>query len=130
MRDLLKHIRLVHAESPNFNIQCDCHRTFVNFHTFRNHIYSHHYQHSKEKPQHLTTGQCHESSPLLETDTESNADGELDLEDPALLISNDDHASTIQRAAALWILKVRECHRIPQSVIESIIKDIESLYQV
>ena len=51
LKDLLKHIRLQHADSPRFNIQCGlngCSRTFKNFHTFRNHGYSHH--HSVEKP--------------------------------------------------------------------------------
>ena len=44
--------------------------------------------------------------------------------------SDSHYFSTIQRAAALWILKVRDTHRIPQSVMESIIKDTDSLYEV
>ena len=42
---LLKHIRLAHADRPDFNLQCNiqgCKRTFKRFTTFRNHIYQHH----------------------------------------------------------------------------------------
>ena len=42
---LLKHIRLAHADRPDFNLQCNlqgCRRTFKRFTTFRNHIYQHH----------------------------------------------------------------------------------------
>ncbi len=41
----LKHIRIAHADSPNFWIQCDlqnCNRTYRKFTTYRNHIYSYH----------------------------------------------------------------------------------------
>lgn len=36
----------------------------------------------------------------------------------------------LQIAAATWILKTRECHRIPLSVMNSIIFDVQSLYDV
>lgn len=42
---LLKHIRLVHADRPDFNLQCNlqgCKRTFKQFSTYRNHIYQRH----------------------------------------------------------------------------------------
>lgn len=41
---LLKHIRLIHADKPNFHLQCNlqgCKRTFKQFSTYRNHIYQH-----------------------------------------------------------------------------------------
>ena len=41
---LLKHIRLAHADRPDFSLQCNlqgCRRTFKRFTTFRNHIYQH-----------------------------------------------------------------------------------------
>ena len=38
--------------------------------------------------------------------------------------------ATLQKAAATWILKTRESHCIPISVMESIIQDVQSLYEV
>ena len=45
LTQLLSHIRLSHADSPDFLIQCNlqgCKRTFRNFTVYRNHIYSYH----------------------------------------------------------------------------------------
>lgn len=36
----------------------------------------------------------------------------------------------IQRAAATWILKTRESHRIPLSVMDSMIQDVQSLFDI
>lgn len=38
--------------------------------------------------------------------------------------------SQVQITAAMWILKTRECHRIPICVMDSMISDIQSLYKV
>ena len=112
----------------------------MNFHSFRNHVYS---RHSKDdQPMQDPEGQSlvDDISPPSPDPTPpaplapSNLSplGQVDdtddgIQDP---LSSESHFSTIQKAAALWILKIRETHRIPQSVMESIIKDIESLYQV
>ena len=42
---LMTHIRVMHADDPNFMIQCDrqgCKRTFRKFAVYRNHIYAFH----------------------------------------------------------------------------------------
>ena len=36
----------------------------------------------------------------------------------------------VENTAAMWILKTRECHQIPISVMQSVINDVESLYAV
>lgn len=36
----------------------------------------------------------------------------------------------LQKAAATWILKTHELHRIPLSVMDSIIQDVQSLYAI
>lgn len=36
----------------------------------------------------------------------------------------------IKRAAATWILKTRESHRIPISVMDSMIQDVQSLFDI
>ena len=41
----LSHLRLIHASEAGFQISCGlqgCQRTFNNFHTYRNHVYSMH----------------------------------------------------------------------------------------
>lgn len=41
----MTHLKLIHSNEHNFNIRCNlqgCQRTFVNFHTYRNHVYSMH----------------------------------------------------------------------------------------
>lgn len=40
------------------------------------------------------------------------------------------NVNTLQRAAALWILKTREVNRIPYSTMERIISDLQSLLHV
>ena len=40
------------------------------------------------------------------------------------------HMEDIQRTSAIWILKIRECNKLTQVTTESIIKDVDSLYQV
>ena len=41
-----------------------------------------------------------------------------------------DTVMMIQRAVALWILKSRELHKIPVSVMDGIAKDLQSLFDV
>ena len=44
-KDYLKHVRLFHSHQPIFHITCgisECQRMFVNFYTFRKHVFDHH----------------------------------------------------------------------------------------
>ena len=41
----MTHLRMIHSHEAGFHIQCGlqgCKRTFKNFHTYRNHVYSLH----------------------------------------------------------------------------------------
>ena len=38
--------------------------------------------------------------------------------------------TVLKRTAAMWILKVKERHKLPTSVMEGLIEDISSLFQV
>jgi hypothetical protein len=44
--------------------------------------------------------------------------------------SSDISEADLQHAVAGWILKIKEGHRIPQAVMESIISDVQSLHKV
>ena len=41
-----------------------------------------------------------------------------------------DSMVAIQKAAAIFLSKVQESHKLPQSTMENIIKEIQSLYEV
>ena len=67
---LLRHIRITHADSDNFCIQCTlqgCCRTFRSFLSYRTHIYRHH-RHS------LTQDPCQEE-PTVEQEVEETTTG-------------------------------------------------------
>ena len=58
---LLRHIRIIHADTASFNIQCNlqgCSRTFKNFKTYQTHIHTYHDTTSLE----LTSEQCGEET--------------------------------------------------------------------
>lgn len=133
LTNLLSHIRLLHADAPNFAIDCNfqgCRRNFKKFHSFRNHVYAFHSTSGKQLQQ---TPIDHQDDILhcdLDVDSDDNEQG---FENEPLCVGTPsfaDFTELIQRAAATWILKVRECHRLPQSTLESIVKDLESFYQV
>ena len=182
LTQLLKHIRLVHADEPGFNLQCGiqgCSRTFRKYQTFRNHVYAihgtctgtPHVQGDKETT--LTTEQNegeddvyvqgvqydHDASQDDVTDDASQDDvtddasqddvtddasqddvtddaSQDDVTDDASQDVTDDASQddvtddALQRAAALFILKTRENHRIPLSIMDSIIGDVSSLYKL
>ena len=128
LTQLLKHIRLVHADEPGFNLQCgiqDCSRTFRKYQTFRNHVYAIH-------------GTCI-GTPHVQGDKETTEQNEgeddvyVDLQGVEYdhgTLHDDFTDDALQRAAALFILKTRENHRIPLSIMDSIIGDVSSLYKL
>ena len=121
---LLTHIRLVHADQPNFQIQCNmqgCSRTFRKFTVYRNHLYQFHDTQTLECTT-ITETEDDDSSPLIE-DT-----GEGELISTEIKSSSGISCKSLQTAAARWILKTSECHKIPQSVMDGIITDLDSLF--
>ena len=45
LKQLISHIRLLHSDEPNFQIQCNlqgCKKTFKKFNVYRNHVYAFH----------------------------------------------------------------------------------------
>ena len=142
MTKLLHHIRLFHAEEPNFSITCSlqgCQKQFKNYYTFRNHLYAFHSHHSGSF---TSLSSPNDPTDPYESDNNDQMDGhgndfeesDSDDQDESNSISNYSSsavsAQSIQKAAATWILKVREKHLLPQSTIETIIQDIDTLYEV
>ena len=131
LSELLTHIRIAHADQPGFMIQCNlegCQRTFKKFSVFRNHVYALHNTGALDSSQsgEVQGEEAEDSLPHEQQDT-----GEENWQPDASASSQFKVSEeAIQRAAGTWILKTRESHRIPQSVMEEIISDVHSLYQV
>ena len=149
---LLTHIRVTHSNEADFSIRCNlqgCQRTFKNFNTFRNHIYNFHDStevNATEVHQYNTVDEdLDDCVDIEDCDIQSSSGNQNNVlsyqvlakqikciaiatDTPLQLssISKDD----IQRAAAMWILKTRELHRIPQSVMDVMIADIQGLFQL
>lgn len=120
---LLSHIRLTHAFEPGFIVQCHlqgCKRTFRNFSTFRNHLYNFHKG---------VESVVDDATAPINMDSDTNESGNEDNEDNMPNESNAVSEHILQRAAALWILKTKETHRIPQSVMDDMLLDLGSLFQ-
>ena len=136
---LLSHIKSVHACEPGFTVQCDlqrCKRTFKIFSTFRNHVYNFHdlvaaapYTNSnvEDMDQEVITPIA-VASGNMDSDT-SLRDNDLDQEDGTPNADCVISEEILQRSAALWILKTRDPHRIPQSVMDGMVSDLGSLFQ-
>ena len=124
MTRFLNHVRLYHADSPNFTIGCNlqgCIRSFINFYTYRNHIYAIHGGMDlilEENPGNTISADSQDLDTVEEPPP------------PPPPFFPEDDLSCIQRAAATWILKVRETNLLPQSTMQSIIQDTESMYMV
>lgn len=140
----LTHLRMFHANEAGFHIQCGlqgCSRTFRNFHTYRNHVYSIH-DVSLITTDHVVdegstssdndvdaVDACPETVPHTNSVTCKFYHNNNFLGMLMLIYCVDDFAA-IERAVALWILKIREVHRIPLSVMDKIVSDTQSLFQI
>ena len=116
LKYLLKHIRQVHAHKPGFQIVCglsSCPKRFGNFEVFRNHVYDFHTNHETVVPQ---------------TSSLSNEE-ELCNESPENENSYEECSHSKKIRVATWILKVQETYKLPQSTMESILKDTTGLIQ-
>lgn len=113
---LLQHIRQVHAYLPGFQISCGlsgCQRTFKSFAVYRNHVYGFHGEFE---------------SIIMQSTTGITEDEQMDLSENVSTVNSVDNDRR-RRAAATWILKVQEQHKIPQSTMEEILKDVSGFVQ-
>ena len=126
--ELLRHIRLLHAGDSSITFQCNlqgCRRTFGTFNVYRNHIYNFHDVGMMDQ-----SSSC-DGSPLDLADNESDSDSgdsDSDSSDGPTVEQQLKPEYMIQRAAAISMLKNRELHRIPLSVMDEIVSDNQSLF--
>jgi len=127
LADIICRVRLIHADRA-FSVRCrGCGRNklYKNFYTWRDHMYSHH---CESEPQKQPVPGPSESVVLDPEDTFS--DKELAFEPEASPTPDDFGCAYLQHAAATFILKVQETHQLPQTTMDIILKEIDSLYQV
>ena len=128
LSEFLRHVRLSHADKPNFHLQCNlqrCSRTYTSFESYRNHIYNYH-DTSIIVADHDCLVNLEETSASTLLDSTSTSDDRN--------ASEEDSAETgivdMQKASAVWILKTRELHQLPLSVMDAVMVDIQSLYDI
>jgi hypothetical protein len=131
VQNLLSHIRLHHANEPHFIIQCSlqgCSRSFKKFETYRNHVYKFHsgsiFSDNSIDYRGVDDNHLHLSQSNDETCAES-FEVSFDQDDQGSSIN---YTASLQRAAAIVLLKNRENHRLPLSVMDSIVTDFQSLF--
>ena len=139
LSNLLRHVRLMHFGAPGFTtMKCNlegCHRTFRKYAVFRNHIYNYHSKKLEDTARvdtlnpvaFCSTPETSHVDPTLGSEDEPAEMDDLDS-DFAEPISHKTPAISMQRAAAIWVLKTQEVRRLPQSTTEGIIQDVGALY--
>ena len=123
---VLRHLRQVHSFRPNFHVVCglgpekNCPANYTNFESFRSHIYS---KHREELLLSTSSSPSSSHSPRVETTLEACGVLEEDRNVTNPLVFLEDFSESIEeelqedqttRAAALFILKTMEVHRISQ----------------
>ena len=117
---------IIHACCPGFKISCSvsscCSRSFASFKSLCNHVYFHHggdnftrEDVSRRDPPFVDE---EVKDPTIDDGNEYGDEVEVDREP---------RNADVQRTAAVAILKIRENHRLPQSVICNITDEIQGL---
>ena len=92
-------------------------KPFRSFHYFRNHVYDYHDNIVVKKP----TARSMDPPDTYDDGTGyHNSDSEIEESPPNFEKRMED----IQRASAIWILKIRECNKLTQVATEIIIKNV------
>ena len=125
---LLFHIAKVHANSPDFHLSCGidyCAITFTNFQAFRRHLRKKHRSVAIEEE---TSADDDLSDILEQNHTETGLDcGDEDLEHCGSASGGSGEVMKRDKAVALWILKLKEGHKLTQSTTEEILGDVSEL---
>lgn len=114
---LWTHIRTVHANDPDFSIQCSlngCERTFTNWRTFCNHRRRQH----RYADNVFTTTDDGEEYSGTSPDPNSLAVSQLR---PSVSVND------MQSFAAKWILRTRETKMLTRSAMEGVLEDLHDL---
>ena len=146
IKGYLKHIKLLHAHQLGFKIACGisrCKRTFTNFRTFQDHVSAtHKHQNQFSDITNTTTSDEHQltvvhfDSPSTSTDSLLSTDENIYVPSaiPSSEITYDriteNNLQVIQKSSALFMLGLKEKHKIPQAVLQEILHGVINLTQI
>lgn len=129
---LLPHIRLVHSTRPGFVIPCpmdNCTRLFTKMKTYTNHIYGDHLSLPRATSSSIDV-QLALPSHNESADEEQESEMDVSSQDAgANEPQPDDTQCEFNSIIAMWILKIKEMCKLPQSTIEKIIEGVTDLCQ-
>ncbi len=121
--DLLwPHIRLVHATEPGFHVRCNldgCSREFSTMKSYDNHISKIHFKRNRNTVPQNFLSNVHEVDEINDCE---NSEDSGDLEEFNV------HSANLQedllKAAAKWILKVKETCKLTETAMEEIVQGV------
>ena len=127
-RLLLPHIRLVHSTRPGFSLQCNidnCTRIFRNMKSYTNHIYGDHLS----LPRSAST-YCGSTIAASYDNAEEVTNGTEHAEESSTELHFEEPIPELKAIAANWILRIKECCKLTQSIVEEIIERVTHLIQL
>lgn len=141
---LIKHIGLVHGNTTgSFHIECGlggCPRLFSNFRTYRNHLYSIHTDSDAlDLPEPTPLASLVDGGGVGDDDSDGcgiaddDSDGTIgsdDEENATSTTTGPSSSDLLQKAAARFVLKTKESHRLTQTAMNCIIEDVTAFNQI
>lgn len=142
LTELLSHIRLLHAHQPLLCIRCGiggCQRTFGNFGTYQNHISLYHRREANPTNVASVEGDGDDGGDGVDggidehASDESDSDSDMEGEEGNELEDNgaEDGESQLDplRNAALFLLKLKESHKLTQVALQGVIEGTTTIWQ-
>lgn len=130
LTEYLKHIQLFHSHQPSFSITCGlggCLRTFRNFQVYRNHVSTFHKgDQSLGDDGHSSEDEL--SPPTLDGDDRESA-GAYEDSDRIPERGSDICAEELQETSALFLMGLKEKHKLTQTSLQGIIEGVTGLMQ-
>ena len=136
----VNHLRLFHCHQPNFKVTCGidgCVRTFTNIGTFKNHISLVHHDNFPALSDPSETDISPQPSEHSEAEAEADDSRDIDVVSRMASISAaneivpnlvSDH-SALQRSHALFLLRLKEKHKLTQVAIQDIVQSVTDITQ-
>lgn len=141
IKGYIQHLRLFHAHLPDFKTVCSIHgclRSFTNFGTFLNHVYSVHGENSRASctviPENNSAlAESHEDEDESCEDEDDNHYAEQDFEcnngQPTNDLDNQPCFSRemLQKSSATFLLGIKEKFKLTQASLQGIIQGVTAL---
>ena len=139
VKGYVQHIQPFHAHHSSFRVTCGingCQKTYTNFGTFSQHVYSFHYESSKAVCRIQSEGT---TSNLKSFDNSDVSNGETDdAEDVDQLshsVQDIDYYQELcyskehlQKCSGTFLLGLKEKFKLTQVALQSVIQDVSTLY--